>query len=49
MMVDSTEIKTSESSGTTQVRISELVSGKITDQKLDGIITCSGSGLLKLM
>jgi len=36
MMDDFTETKTRESSGTmTQIRISEIVSGKITDWKLD--------------
>jgi len=30
-MVDSTETKTGESSGTTQMRISEIVSSRITD------------------
>jgi len=37
MMADSTETKTCESSETTtQTRISDIVSGKITDRKLDG-------------
>ena len=37
MMVDSTETKTGESSGMmAQTRIFKIVSGKITDQKLDG-------------
>jgi len=36
MMADSIEIKSGESSGiTAQTRISEIISDKITDQKLD--------------
>jgi len=36
MMVDSTKTKRGESSGiTAQTRISEIISGNITDQKLD--------------